>query len=1235
MNRRIRFCVVLLFLLTACVFAAELSLDRGQDFAFGKFNGKAGIAVTFIDENQVVIYNGSTTESFVEWKRISVSSPWSIASGDFDGDGKDDLAVLDIRRTLSLLLSGKDYQPISLKNNNHRNLSSLQARKNTDGSWLFGTDSALWLYNYKEGLKAGYLYAPEGEAANHVMVMGDVDGDGNYDMIALSKRASIDSAVMLRVYYGPFSSVMLKPNTVNRFSSESLAFGANRIGVVDLNGDGKAEIIASDNERRSVVKIGKEAIELNDGGDVACGDGMFIFHNNRGARLYKGAKPVLKSKFDGRFRSCTIKDGFFYGLTATALEMHLLDASAASGMSKAEAAFGEMLTKNREGLAAADALAHRKKDIPSLKARDELLFKNNAAVVAAAKALLADSATSRSGRIAAWRALADIYAGNKFTSQRYSGHGVLMYPPQFFSRYCFNMPEEQVKEQNSEYHRALQELLKLTPNDMELRYEVGYVMLFEERYAEAREQFDAMLKAMNLSLRHKVLALFGVANCDYAQGKNDALEKRLEELAAMEVPNGMFRYSPTKIAKELLAVRHWDFDFLQLPVSTDGKPYPEPQQAQYGDWTSASKVALSLKGIERNDNRIRFLAHKLARLGIAVEEKAPFVITISQGSAEAPGKKEGYRLVVSKKSAAIDGKDKAGVFWGIISLLQMTDSQKKAFRIADITDYPDASERGFLFLWDNSVALELAMFAKMNRIVAQGSPLDTFMALPLTWLFTEEFNKLTDSFGMTFYTALRSYCMTPENISTITDGVLKYHAAMLKRIAKSNGGVFFPYDDERFPANWRDLEKYPIIGELDGQYVNKLYHEVKKECPNLKMVFCPPFYWGPDGPANNYGEKREDYLAAIGRNLDSNIDVYWTGPRVRGREKNPQQVKWMADLIKRKPFVFQNAAIYGAAGLHYYCGNPTPYWKSWHYDDFIKDIAGFDANTRIRCNGPQAQTAGDALWNWKTYDAEKSIRRAVGQLYGAGVYDVIKPGTDALNKVDRFRWQGWNVNDAVNSKATIVESIATAEDAWKRATAMNPRNFALVPTHYPEGVDGLKAFLRQLNDPNSTMFRKFVKEIPNVQAQATKEAAFDASKGDILRTPADFGGSGGLMVYGFRSEERLCTILRGRQTANQHLTFEFECDPFPPEGDYELWVSGQNHNRDDKFRIRVIINQEKVVESDVTFPTSGWSVQKFKIPFGMMKRNNTITLLSCTQGDSTSGPPWVLINYVVIKKATK
>ncbi len=1231
--KKLHIAAVLGSCLAVSVTASELALDNAHDFAIGKFNGTHGVAVSFNGSNKVVIFNGTPATEYKVWKTVEIPAPWRMRAADIDGDKQDDLVVISSRRTLTLLLSSRNYQALPLKNNNHRNLSALSAQRNADGSWLFGNDASLWLYKDNK-LSTGYLYMPGKEMVNNIMIMRRIAGGKEFELAALSKLSRGDSKVSLRTYKGPFPSATVKPQN-GKFNTQTIPFAAFRIAACDLNGDGNDELIISDNSSRSIIKSSSGDIELADGGDIAAGEGMFVFYNNRGARVYKGSKPVLIRKFNGRFRSCMIKDGFFYGLTENALEIHPLDASVEDRSAKAEADFKELLKKNAASLAAADALANRQKTVAALKARDELLFQNNEAVIAAAQKLLTAPAGSRSGRIAALRAMADIYSGCKFTSNRYAGHGVMMYPPQFFSRYCFNLPEDQVKELEKKHQQALYELLKLKPQDMELRFEIGYTMLMLQKPQEARKQFDVMLATANLSLRHKVLALFGIANCDFMQGKKDAMFKRLEELAAIEVPARMFRYSPPRFARELLTLLRWEFDALRLPQYTGGKPYPEPQQAEYTDrWASAPVVALKLTNIKKDDNRIKFLIHKLGRFGIKVAAKAPYTIELTQNSPDAPAKNAGYKLVIDDKKASIAGKDKAGVFWGIISLLQMTDQQQKSFRIAQVTDYPDTAERGFLFLGDYCTAIELAMFAKMNRIVAQGSPLDNFMELPLTWYFTEEYNKFADSLGMTVYTALRSYFMTPENISTTTEGIFQYHSGILKKIAASRGGVDLHYDDHRFPANWRDMEKYPIIGELDGQYVNRLYHEVKKSYPDARIIFGPPFYWGPDGPANNYGEKREDYLAAIGRNLDKNVDVYWTGPRVRGREKSPEKVKWFADLIQRKPFIFQNAAIYGAAGLHYYCGNPTPYWKTWHYDKFINDIAGFNHNTRISCNGPQPQTAGDCLWNWKAYNAEKSIRRAVDQLYGKGVYEVIMPGTEALNKVDRFRWQGWNINDAVNSKKTIEESIRIAEDAWKKATKMNPRNFAIVPTHYPEGLEGIKDFLKKMNDPNSTMFTKFVKELPAVQAQAVKEVSFDTAKGDLLRSPADFGGSGGLMVYGFRSEARLCTILRGRQTPNQHLTFNFECDPFPPEGNYELWISGQNHNRPDKFRLRVIINNQKAWEGNVSFPTSGWSVMKVNLPFALLKRNNAITLLSCVPGDATDGPPWVLINYVVIRKST-
>lgn len=158
----------------------------------GDFNndGKADIATTNANSNNVSILLGSSTGTFSAGSTFAVGSdPFFIISGDFNNDGKTDLATA---------------------NNNSNNISILLGT---------GTGSFLPASNYPVGIFPVSLTS------------ADFNGDGNLD-IAVSNSGSTNTSILIGSSTGTFSAP-------NNFGSVHDGFIANG----DFNLDSKVDLV--------------------------------------------------------------------------------------------------------------------------------------------------------------------------------------------------------------------------------------------------------------------------------------------------------------------------------------------------------------------------------------------------------------------------------------------------------------------------------------------------------------------------------------------------------------------------------------------------------------------------------------------------------------------------------------------------------------------------------------------------------------------------------------------------------------------------------------------------------------------------------------------------------------------------------------------------------------------------------------------------------------------------------
>ena len=836
----------------------------------------------------------------------------------------------------------------------------------------------------------------------------------------------------------------------------------------------------------------------------------------------------------------------------------------------------------------------------------------------------------------------------------------------WYREYCENWPDDKLARYEREYFASLDVLERLAPKDIGSVHRHADALLY--RYTRKGDRADAV-KSRDLFRREIALrkgeekqkdaygycaAWWGYVNAVFAVDGAAAAVSALDEFRATKAKMnwGRRRRGYTGLMGEArMFLAGEPLDAMKLPFHTESKAFPEPQEFSYAEtFAAAPAMRVVAKGIDRGDIRFHLLEVKLRRLGIAVKDDAPFEVTVEVDPAtkafrdlrdpqvfakvrerkfRSPVGKDGkpkredrspeefrdymeneaYVLEVTEKGAKIVAKTKQGALWGIVSLIQMTDRDRKAVRIGRLRDWPDVEKRGFLCEgWAS--ALEFALFQKMNSIDHQHHPCFSNTFEPLTWHMEKETGRLYHELGIELFFGMNWITHAPQ-LPMAYPRTLPYRVEIMKRYAKEHIGVYYPLDDIRFPVEKPDLDKFGSAAAIDGKHQTAIWKEVVKEYPDWRFVVCPPFYWGPDGRSHFYPETQHDYLTQWKKDLDPAIEAYWTGGRVKSWGLHKYQNDWALKNYDRRPYLFQNGM-----GWHGYLDytidamNWPDIYDKGTLDQFLK---GYHLNA-CSANASYLSTLGDALWNMGGHDAERSARRGARQLMGEKTYDYLKEGYDDLCYFDKWTYGKCGEEVLAEDLEDLERKCANMSRAWKKANEYAASVGARVWGSYGRGVGWAYDVLAARKRPRNfeEQYKGFLEETRGI---AKNETHYDEqARGDVYFSTTRLGAEvvGLLWTTPEDSEERkkehprLRAALSGAKARAGLKTISgtFASESFPPQSDYLLCVSGTG-----KAKVRVKVNDTVVFEGEKTFgPWPRFNLAKFKIPAKALKRTNTFSL---------------------------
>ncbi len=85
-----------------------------------------------------------------------------------------------------------------------------------------------------------------------------------------------------------------------------------------------------------------------------------------------------------------------------------------------------------------------------------------------------------------------------------------------------------------------------------------------------------------------------------------------------------------------------------------------------------------------------------------------------------------------------------------------------------------------------------------------------------------------------------------------------------------------------------------------------------------RLLMCPSYYTDDPVLDRVFGDRPVGYVEQLGRALDANVEIYWTGEEVCSRAFSPGHLARVAEQLQRKPFLWDNYPVNDGARMSQY-----------------------------------------------------------------------------------------------------------------------------------------------------------------------------------------------------------------------------------------------------------------------------------------------------------------------------
>lgn len=335
-----------------------------------------------------------------------------------------------------------------------------------------------------------------------------------------------------------------------------------------------------------------------------------------------------------------------------------------------------------------------------------------------------------------------------------------------------------------------------------------------------------------------------------------------------------------------------------------------------------------------------------------------------------------YSLVINNKEIKIVGFNERGAFYGLQTLRQVVNSEvakeKGALPQLDINDFPSMKYRGVVegfygTPWSHQVRLSLIEFYGRNKLndYLYGPKDDPYHSSPY-WRQPypeneakniKELVQAANKARVNFVWAIHPGKDIRWNKADYDSLVSKFN--MMYDLGVRSFAIFF---DDIEGEGTNPKKQVELLNDLTNDFV-----KAKGDVTNLQI--CPTDYsqlWakpGPDGP-----------LAVYGRELNPNVEVFWTGAVVCS-DLTPETLEFINSRIKRPALYWWNYPVTD------YCKHIMLQGPVYGLDTSLtpEQVVGIESNPMEHGEASKLALYGvaDYAWNMSAYNAIDNWERGL------------------------------------------------------------------------------------------------------------------------------------------------------------------------------------------------------------------------------------------------------------------
>lgn len=196
----------------------------------------------------------------------------------------------------------------------------------------------------------------------------------------------------------------------------------------------------------------------------------------------------------------------------------------------------------------------------------------------------------------------------------------------------------------------------------------------------------------------------------------------------------------------------------------------------------------------------------------------------------------------------------------------------------------------------------------------------------------------------------------------------------------------------------------PMLADRQARIVD----DIRAASTARAFIVCPTYYSSDPVLEKVFGAMPDGYLAELGRLLGSDIDIFWTGPKVCSRRYPPAHLDDIAALLRRRPFLWDNYPVNDSAAM-------APFLHVGPFRDrpatLRQHIAGHAVNPMNQAwlSRIPLRSLADSYRQGPDYDPDGSFAEAcrdecgadLGAMLAADITLLQKTGLENLTAADR------------------------------------------------------------------------------------------------------------------------------------------------------------------------------------------------------------------------------------------